>query len=145
MWLAFLGTPPVTTFEMEGSVVGKYIIFGKCCELHFITHYFHTGLSCPELPLSWPVQTWLLLPLVHHILTQFVWVSSCNSAHHLGQSKCGCCFLLCVVSLLNLLGCQTVFVMNRTTPETIDMTSLRITILACMMGWLVLGPMLSHW
>ena len=50
----------------------------------------------------------MLLPLVRHILTRFVWMSDCNSAHRLGQSKRGCCSLLCVVSTLDSFGCQTV-------------------------------------
>ena len=28
--VSYLGTPPVATFEIEGSVVGKYVISGKC-------------------------------------------------------------------------------------------------------------------
>ena len=106
MWLAFLDTPPVTTFEMEGSAVGKCVIFRKSCDLHFTTHYFHAGLACLEIPSSWPVQTWLLLPLVCHILTQFISVPYCTSAHRLGQSKHGFCFLLCVASLLDSFGCH---------------------------------------
>ena len=35
-------------------------------------------------------------------------MSDCNSAHRLGQSKRGCCSLLCVVSSLDSFGCQTV-------------------------------------
>ena len=29
--ISYLGTPPVATFEIDGNVVGKYVIFGKCC------------------------------------------------------------------------------------------------------------------
>ena len=29
--VSYLGTPPVATFEIEGSAVGKYVISGKCC------------------------------------------------------------------------------------------------------------------
>ena len=74
---------------MEGSVVGKYVIFGKCRDLHFTTH-FRTGLACLETPSSWPVRTWLLLPLLHRILARFVSVSGCismHNAHRLGQTK----------------------------------------------------------
>ena len=28
--VSYLGTPPVATFEIEGSAVGKYVIVGKC-------------------------------------------------------------------------------------------------------------------
>ena len=28
--VSYLGTPPVATFEIEGSAVGKYVISGKC-------------------------------------------------------------------------------------------------------------------
>ena len=73
--------------------------------------HFRTGLACPELPSSWPVQTWLVHRLVHRILARFAWVSdrdSTHKAHRLGQSKRGCCFLLCVISLLDSSGCQIV-------------------------------------
>ena len=29
--VSYLGTPPVATFEIEGSAVGKYVIVGKRC------------------------------------------------------------------------------------------------------------------
>ena len=28
--VSYLGTPPVATFEIEGSAVGKYVIVSKC-------------------------------------------------------------------------------------------------------------------
>ena len=76
-----------------------------------IWQVFRTGLACPDTPSSWPVRTWLLLPLVRRILARCAWVSyrdSTHKAHRLGQSKRGCCFLLCVVSLLNSFRCQVV-------------------------------------
>ena len=59
---------------MEGSAVGKYVIFGKCRDLHFT--------SARAL---------------------FVW-----KHHRLGQSEHGCCFLFCIVSLLDSFRCHIV-------------------------------------
>ena len=76
-----------------------------------IWQVFRTGLVCPDTPSSWPVRTWLLLPLARCILAQCAWVSYRDfrhKAHRLGQSKRGCCFLLCIVSLLDSFWCQVV-------------------------------------
>ena len=80
-----------------------------------IWQVFRTGLACPDTPSSWPVRTWLLLPLARCILAQCAWVSYCDfkhKAHCLGQSKRGSCFLLCIVSLLDSFWCQVVTLRN---------------------------------
>ena len=48
MWLSFFGTPKRATIDLEGSAVGKYVIFGKCRDSQwFAGNFISMSKNCP--------------------------------------------------------------------------------------------------